>query len=489
MRERVIGLAVAWAALAARTAAIHGRGAWTVDDAYITFRYAERWAAGLGPTFNDGEWVEGYTSPLWLAVLTVAHLGGADTEWVARALGLVAAAAIPLVLAWLPVEGTSEPWSDRAAGIAAALAGTSGVITGWAGGGLEVAPSALLALGTWLFAARRAWALAAVTALAAALCRPELALVGAVLVADRVRAGDRRVAAGIAVALAVGLGAHEAWRLHTYGWPLPNTYYAKVGATADQVRRGVAYLGGFGLSSLGLCLAALTGARAGGWRAMGAWAALHAGFVVAVGGDGLPAWRFFAPVIPALAVWAGIGLARLEARGAVACAGAVVVWALAAVRLDPETARLGSEPVSRNGREVGAWLRERYPPDTLIATNTAGSVPYFSGLRTIDMLGLCDAHIAHAAVEGMGTRKAGHEKADGAYVLSRAPDIVLFGAARGRAEPFFPSDRALWAQPAFRQRYAIQRRKLPSGAPIVMWVRRDSPAAAVIPTGGGEDHP
>jgi len=38
----------------------------TVDDPFITFRYARNLLAGLGPVFNPGEHVEGFTSPLHL---------------------------------------------------------------------------------------------------------------------------------------------------------------------------------------------------------------------------------------------------------------------------------------------------------------------------------------------------------------------------------------------------------------------------------------
>ncbi len=47
--------------------------AMTVDDAYITFRYAHNIIAGHGPVFNVGERVEGFTSPFHL-LLSVGML-------------------------------------------------------------------------------------------------------------------------------------------------------------------------------------------------------------------------------------------------------------------------------------------------------------------------------------------------------------------------------------------------------------------------------
>ena len=48
-------------------------------------------------------------------------------------------------------------------------------------------------------------------------------------------------------------------------------------------------------------------------------------------------------------------------------------------------------------------------------------------LRVIDMLGLNDAHIGHTSTADLGKGRAGHEKGDGKYVLSRSPDYILMG--------------------------------------------------------------
>jgi hypothetical protein len=47
-----------------------------VDDAFIVFRYVDRFQAGKGLTFNDQEYVEGYTSLSWTLLLTfLAYTG------------------------------------------------------------------------------------------------------------------------------------------------------------------------------------------------------------------------------------------------------------------------------------------------------------------------------------------------------------------------------------------------------------------------------
>lgn len=456
-------VAVALLVLAAHTAALQP---WTVDDAYISFRYAENAVAGHGLVYNPGEPVEGYTSFLWVVLLAVGNGAGLPTEAVAKGLGLLLAAAVPVVLATAP---RWAPVGPGGAAVAVVTAGTSGALTAWAAGGMEVPLAVLLPLLAWVAFARatdaRGAALAGFVAGIGVLVRPDAALLAACALAELALTRRWRLLGAYLAGVLAPTVPHEAWRLATYGWPLPNTFYAKVGGGGDAVLRGLAYLGGFALPGLPVLLGAASLRRL---RAPLAWALVHLGYVVAVGGDGLPAWRFVAPVVPVLALGTGMLLERWPLA-----AVPIAAWQLLAMRLDREQHHHVIEGhVGRNGREVGLYLREHFPADTLIATNTAGSVPYFSGLRAIDMLGLCDAHIAHRRMPAMGRRKPGHEKADGAYVLSREPDLVLFGAARGRREPFFVSDRELDALPEFHERYRLEAHGLPSGADLWLYRRR-----------------
>jgi len=48
--------------------------AWVVDDAYITFRTVDNFVNGYGLTWNVDERVQVYTHPLWMFVITLLHL-------------------------------------------------------------------------------------------------------------------------------------------------------------------------------------------------------------------------------------------------------------------------------------------------------------------------------------------------------------------------------------------------------------------------------
>src|SRR5687768_15255957 len=60
------------------------------DDAFITFRYVERWIACQGPTFNPGERVEGFSSPLWVLILGGIGSLGFDILDASRIIGVLA---------------------------------------------------------------------------------------------------------------------------------------------------------------------------------------------------------------------------------------------------------------------------------------------------------------------------------------------------------------------------------------------------------------
>jgi hypothetical protein len=71
----------------------------TLDDAYITFRYARHLAEGngLGAWNRTGEHVEGYSSLLWTLLLAGAARLGVDVRLASKVLG--AAAALVVVAA------------------------------------------------------------------------------------------------------------------------------------------------------------------------------------------------------------------------------------------------------------------------------------------------------------------------------------------------------------------------------------------------------
>lgn len=60
------------------------------DDAFISFRYAERMLEGKGLTFNDEERVEGFSNPLWIFLIAISSkITTLDLTTIAKVLGFI----------------------------------------------------------------------------------------------------------------------------------------------------------------------------------------------------------------------------------------------------------------------------------------------------------------------------------------------------------------------------------------------------------------
>ncbi|MBN1639594.1 MAG: hypothetical protein JXA09_00070 [Anaerolineae bacterium] len=197
----------------------------TIDDAYITFRYARNLSAGLGLVYNSGERVLGTTTPLYALLMAGEGLLIDSTDYPALALvtNAVADAATTLLLALLCRRALGAPWLGIAC---SALWAVSPMSVTFAIGGMETSIYVLLLTATlYVYAAgRTAWS-AALCALAT-LTRPDALILAAPLFLHMLW-HERRIPwrAGAVYLLAIA-----PWALFatlTYGSPLPHTIAAK----------------------------------------------------------------------------------------------------------------------------------------------------------------------------------------------------------------------------------------------------------------------
>ncbi|HEX5051666.1 MAG TPA: hypothetical protein VFZ65_07845 [Planctomycetota bacterium] len=438
------------------------------DDAFISLRYADRLLAGQGLTWTDGERVEGYSNLAW--VLLCASFGaGLGTATAARVLGLLGMGTALALFAW---RFRHSP----AAGIGVLLPATL-AFAPWAIGGLELPLLVLCATGG-LLAYERAFAAASpapalvrsgICFAVAALTRPDAPLLPAVLAITwflcawpRRREGARPLFEVAAFSLPVGVAmvGQLAFRVAYYGDWLANTSRVKVGDGAGLPAEGLAYVGDAVVVMGGLWVLAALGAASARWQRAGpgfvaalvaatlAWVA----YLIAIGGDFFPAFRLVVPLLPVLALLAGIGLERLANGGGrrALAASLLVIGATVACRLQarhhPEKARVAAEVWEFDGLAIGGLLREAFASTSpLVAVDAAGAVPWASRLPSLDMLGLCDAAIARDPLRAPARTsfERAHRRGSADYLLARAPDVFLFGCAPGDLIPLDPAGRAL----------------------------------------------
>ncbi len=496
---------VVWIAGLWLLAATQILGSWVLDDAFISFRYSRNLIDGYGLTFNPGgEIVEGYTNFLWTMTLALVLALGYEPLVAAHLLTLTFALATLVLLYRFAKAWLGEFWAALPPLLLALNAPF--VLYTARGSGMETAQITFLALlALWLLWRAhdgRSGLIAGVACAVVTLARPDGALVPlaggiglvALLIFGSQRANTWRTLLGLCGGFAVFYGPYFAWRLAYYGYLLPNTFYAKTGFTTAQLRRGWSYSADFatllGLRSLLALLllsavALLTPAirrrlSAGPAPLLWTLLLLTLAYVVGVGGDHFPHGRFFIPIIPPVLLLFAYGLRGVVAASqllpkfigwaAIGLGGAIL--ALSIVRnvqqLPPSDSRIPGRPiwgensVALKNREVGYWLNANTPPDTVITTGIAGTLPYYGQRTVIDALGLNDLHIAHLAVPDMGSGDAGSEKTDPDYILDQKPDIIPFSTS-GDFQPI----------PRFQAEYELIEVVGPEGRGIKLFVRQD----------------
>jgi arabinofuranosyltransferase len=468
------------------------------DDALISLRYAQRFIEGQGLTWTAGPPVEGYSNLLWILLVSLLGALGCDLIVAVRVLGYGCGVAVLLALLHAHrSRGWAECIPALAGGLGLALAGP---IVVWTIGGLEQPLQA--ALLAWAMVLcyplvepqgsdrKASWLVPGVVLALLCLTRPDGALFTAaagagLLFARGISRQTLRLCMTLLALPAATYVAQLGFRLVYYGEWVPNSALAKLAFTGTRVSEGLAYLSNGLLSLLGLVVPALVlgalalsrGRHSPRVRFLAMPLLIWSAYVVLVGGDSFPAYRFLVPVVVLLALLLATGLTAIErhhSRTAVcvlACLG-VLAW-MQHVDVQNERARL--ERWEWDGQGIGTLLKQAFPTETLLAVDPAGTLPYFSELPALDMLGINDRYLAHNPPPDFGHGHLGHELGDGAYVLEREPDLIVFCGPTGRARPCFRSGKELFKEAIFRERYRLVTLEADQPYPVraQVWVRAE----------------
>ncbi len=465
------------------------------DDPMISLRYARNLVQHGELVWNLGERVEGYTNFFHLMLTAgLMKLGAAPFA----ALGVVNVLATALLLAccWLGMRHVLvEGRSTLPAGIdAVAAAGllvvmASAPLALWTIGGLEpVLVAALHMAGLVCLLQARADArrtglpwLAGLCFGAAVLTRPDAVLIVGACLGGWMLIGPGGWPARLSsiwrpVALAgVIVLTHLAWRYSYYGEWVPNTFFAKIGIPAavripnalGYARESLLQVPAILLALVLFGLAELERKSTPLMRLLAGAILLHLAYLFWSGGDHMPGARLYLPAL---------GLAGLLIVAALAGApedqrpwrtAFCVVLALVTNFTTPAQR---TDLATFTGKLVGEHLSRTEKPGTLVALSTAGSIPFHAPqLRFIDMLGLNDYTIARRNPVPFvmhWQHLPGHAKGDGAYVLSRKPDLIILGPSEGtRADaPWFLSDFEIARHPEFERCYKPEQARIPYSA-------------------------
>ncbi|MCP4292411.1 MAG: hypothetical protein GY780_11335 [bacterium] len=495
-----------WTAAALALMLLHGLSfRFVIDDAFISFRYAQNLVDGHGLVFNHGEKVEGYSNLLYVLWSALGiKMGLAPLLWgrigSTLAMGGLLAMLPGIVRLLAPEENAHRPLPGQVAQVLTAM---SGAVACWMLGGLETAFFALFTVWAWRAALKRQTLLTGIAGLLLILTRPEgpaLAFIfsaWSLLPSDHLSTGHygkNRIKWVGPILLVTGLTAFLLWRHSYFGWWLPNTYYAKTGDLAGQLKTGLPYgLGFLSWQGAGILLVALASVLRGGLalilrRDMLAtlgtiliWSA----YVIFIGGDMLGMYRFFVPIVPLLLTWL---TALLSGTSWVSRPRtAIITISIMALLLLPASFK-GKErrlvSVHMTEANLGGWflagdaMAENLPADASIALGPAGYIPFVTGMKTYDYYGLVVPQISHKEVK-FEQGYAGHEKHDGAYLLSQKPDFILIGnvditqGPRQGLIPILERERDIVTNPLFAENYQMVSLPVGDGKYLNMFMRKN----------------
>lgn len=460
------------------------------DDSLISLRYAERFLNGEGLTWTAGEAVEGYSNLSWTLGSALLGALGIDLITSVRVLGAcsVALGLWALMSLSRALQAGRESEDKEEIALTAWFAGGALLVGAppvgvWVIGGLEAtlqagALLAYLAGGVHLLKRRSEVTTSAGAApfFGGLLCltRPDgplfIALWAAVFLAvqllpSRDEEGPQnqlwsrlRPALSMVYIPAGMYLAQIAFRLVYYGDWVPNTAHIKAEPSAQTLEWGFDYWTGALKALWPLALPALLSLRSKRraltfvcWLSIAAWV----GYITVVGGDIFPGQRHALVVCALFAILTTIGVSSLTQRFArvsalvITLGLSVTSFSLSAPMQPYRFAQL--ERWEWDGQVIGEWLGEVLrEKDPLLAVTAAGTLPYFSKLRALDMQGLNDRHIA--LQPGQRGYMLAHDHGDGAYVLSKRPDLLAFRGV-GRGDPAFVSGDQMKRIPEFSIRY------------------------------------
>jgi len=455
----------------------------TVDDTYITLRYARHLAQGVGLTWNPGTApAEGYTSFLWTTLLAPAHLLMSDAVAVAKGLGVIATLATVVVTMAIAREALAlrRPWERTVASLVAGTIFTTDVATAvHAVSGMDTALFTTLLASTMLCATRVArrptpngFRLLSVLGLATGLTRPEgnLALFVIFALLDRNLEGEnrRRLRRAVVLGYLAPAMLYFSWRIETYGLLFPLPFYVKA-VDQPQLLAGLgeawAFVWEFAVARPVVGIALSIGVLQAPTRLRPALAAALALFLFLLEPAPLMAYnhRYLYPLVPLLCACVGIGIVHLSGTitswvsrlGSpagihpgtvahdprplvVAVLVALVLGNAIAAMLQMLPGHLGEKGSYARGLtsahvRLAHDLRKIPRTNRTIALLDVGAVGYHSGWNVLDTFGLNEPRIA---TEG---------RDDPYYVLGHAPDlVVVVSSNHATYDPVFPYEHKLF---------------------------------------------
>jgi len=469
------------------------------DDTYISIRYAQNFADGKGLVFNLNEKTEGFTSFLWVIILSLVYkLNISPEQFSVTASSIFGVLAIllsyllcRLFLSKFYPNDTGEDrflFSDLIPLIVFPLYAFNTAFIYWSVSGMEETLFMFLLILSFYFFIKeinqkRFYYPFIFSGILTCLTRPEgfLLIPFLVLVKFIVLKKQRGPVLNGAILTELGwlimpLSCFILFRLFYYGYPLPNTFYAKSGFTLFHLKRGFSYLFSFLITNMfygtvlfvPLIISIIYKEKKLIYLLL--FSISFCLLIAIIGGDVLPLHRLFFPVLPLIYLSFVISMVLLFRRTFNKPSAIIFCLILTAAVCYNSFSAEKETAIEKRAFETGlvakmkiyaGWLKQKQidtGKDVTVAVSTIGAISYYSGVNVIDLAGLTDKYTAHFPKETEGITDSlpvlwKERTYNAEYVLSREPDYIIFPAG---AKPSAFPECALFVQKEFYNSYFTQ---------------------------------
>ncbi len=299
--------------LIAAYAVVLVRTAWMCDDAYITMRTIDNFVQGYGLVWNVGERVQAYTHPLWMFLISAFYAFTREPYYTTLVISMLLSLGTAVLLLWASRDNL------YALALVGLLLIGSKAFVDYSTSGLENPLAHLLLAGFFLtlcshpqMTPKRSLALGALAGLVMfnRLDHGLLVIPGLLATALRLPLRERLRMLLVAGVLPAG------WMLFSliyYGFPFPNTFYAKQTAGIPRIEyleRGVVYLVETGIVDGLTLLGIVIGLSVALWRRLplsipaSIGIVIYIAYVIWIGGDFMGGRMFSATLVSAMALLA-----------------------------------------------------------------------------------------------------------------------------------------------------------------------------------------
>ena len=390
--------------------ALWSNSPYDIDDAPITYRYAEHLAAGQGFTYNEGEYILGTSTPLYTLILAAVQKSGIAIPLASNIINFVSSIAV----VWVTMALTAELSGAVLAGaFAAGYLLLQGSFVRYMMAGMETPLYTLLIVGTFLTLVKgRTKSAACLAGLAFVMRLDGLAVGGALLLGLLIQ--HRKIPFTEALVYLCTILPWVLFAFWYFGSPIPLSMIAKqhhlqIGGESRYWIWDHLFITAFSaprfllpLALPGVMILYRQSRQLNYWLVPILWLSAYSAAYTIVGIT-FYEW-YLMPVYPVLAIFVGAGIhvvfktlafpsppARLQPVPFFVAGLVLLLWLIPYAQhmvISVSGYKDYLQEVEGGRVQAGQWLHSHTPPDSKIRTGAIGHVGYQSARYMIDSAAL-----------------------------------------------------------------------------------------------------